>query len=124
MYVRSLWLLLGGILLGGEEFISYYEYGEMLYKNPRGVACAACHGDRGEGKKIARYREEDGKKKTLEAPEIRNVSFERFRLPFTPQGHSRKDIMPAYFLTDEEIRAIYDYIRTVNGNKTKGNENE
>ena len=30
-----------------ESFISDYEYGQMLYMNPRGVSCVQCHGDSG-----------------------------------------------------------------------------
>jgi argininosuccinate synthase len=39
-----------------ESFISNLEYGQMLYKNPRGIGCIKCHGDNGKGKLIATYR--------------------------------------------------------------------
>jgi len=35
--MKRLWLLLPLLLWGQEDFISHFEYGEMLYANPRGV---------------------------------------------------------------------------------------
>ena len=58
---RLLWLLLPLLLWGEEDFISHYEYGEMLYSNPRGVSCAQCHGESGEGTTIVEYRDIHGK---------------------------------------------------------------
>ena len=29
----------------------------MLYKNPRGVGCDKCHGEKGEGSLIVKYKE-------------------------------------------------------------------
>lgn len=39
------------------DFISDLEYGMALYKNPRGVACAKCHGIKGEQQEITFYYE-------------------------------------------------------------------
>jgi mono/diheme cytochrome c family protein len=105
---------------GGEDFISYFEYGGMLYENPRGVTCKKCHGTRGEGKEIARYKDAKGRVRILRAPAIAKLDFVRFYRPFTSQGHKRTDVMPTYFLTKKEIRAIYDYLRTVNQAYSKG----
>ena len=40
-------------VLFAESFISDYEYGQMLFKNPRGIGCNKCHGENGEGSLIA-----------------------------------------------------------------------
>ncbi len=46
------------------DFISDLEYGLALYKNPRGVACAKCHGIKGEKQEITFYYEK-GEKNSL-----------------------------------------------------------
>lgn len=97
------------VALHAEDFISEFEYGQMLYQNPRGVSCIPCHGDRGEGAEIARYREPDGTKKVLLGPDIRGKSLQEIA-EAVKEGPG---VMPRYFLTDEEIRAIYTYIREV-----------
>ena len=38
------------------SFITDYEYGRELYKNPRGIGCNECHGEKAEGMIIARYK--------------------------------------------------------------------
>lgn len=43
------------------DFISDLEYGMALYKNPRGVACAKCHGIKGEKQEITFYYEKGEK---------------------------------------------------------------
>jgi len=116
----ALYVTLG---VGDDTFMSHFEYGQMLYEKPRGVACAACHGKYGEGGTIARYKDENGKAYALKAPAIATLDFTRFYRPFTPQGHSRKDIMPVYHLTRQEVRAIYDYLRDVRA-QTKRRDDE
>jgi len=102
-------LLLPLCLSANEDFISHYEYGEMLYANPRGVSCAQCHGERGEGKVIITYKE--GKeKKSLDGPDIRRESLSRM----IRSVNDYHQIMPRYYLTDEEVKAIYDYIQKKN----------
>ena len=108
--VALVWCLT--VLYAEEAFVSHFEYGEMLYKAPRGVACALCHGKDGSGGVIAGYRHK-GEEKTLQAPDIRQLSFERFYKPFTSEGYKRTDIMPRYHLTKKEIRAIYDYLQAL-----------
>ncbi len=70
--MKRLLILLPLLLGANEDFISHYEYGEMLLNNPRGVSCAQCHGKSAEGKIIVSYRDEDGKK-VIKGPDIRSV---------------------------------------------------
>jgi len=96
-------------ILRAEDFISEFEYGQMLYQNPRGVSCVPCHGDRGEGQEIAKYMNQDGKKVVLRGPDIRGKSLKEIA-DAVGRGPG---VMPRYFLTKEEIRAIYTYIQEV-----------
>jgi len=107
--VRFLWLFLPLVLAAEESFMSHYEYGQMLYNNPRGVSCAQCHGDKGEGKKIVSYRDKKGTH-TIKGPDIRHEDLQTMR-DTLKKNHK---IMPRYYLTDEEVEAIYDYIHTQN----------
>nr|QGT50511.1 cytochrome c oxidase subunit III [uncultured Helicobacter sp.] len=109
----SIFVLYG--LLNAEEVLqdsessapvfSQNEYGKNLYENPRGIACNKCHGQKGEGGKIADYKHK-GVNKTLFAPQINNVEFSVFQRALNKQ----KGVMPQYYLTDEEITAIYMYL--------------
>lgn len=38
------------------SFITKYEYGKMLYNNPRGIGCNNCHGDDARGKKLVEFK--------------------------------------------------------------------
>lgn len=91
---------------GDEDFISHYEYGQMLYTNPRGVSCVECHGEAGEGKVIAEFRDIHGQEQIM-GPDIRNKTLEEMIRAL----NSYNDIMPRYYLTDEEIKAIYDFLK-------------
>ena len=105
----KVWIAIGVLAAGAvyaEDFISEFEYGQMLYQNPRGVSCAPCHGDRGEGAVIARYTER-GRTVELRGPDIRGATVEAIRKAVS----DGPGVMPRYFLTDEEIRALYTYIR-------------
>jgi len=107
--MRRLLLLLPLFLSANEDFISHFEYGQMLYGNPRGVSCAQCHGTQGEGKVIVSYLE--GKeKKVIAGPDIRKETLERM----IRSVNDYHQIMPRYYLTNEEIKAIYDYIQQKN----------
>lgn len=101
--------LLPLLLSANEDFISHYEYGEMLYANPRGVSCAQCHGKKGEGKVIVTYKEKK-EKKSIDGPDIRRESLSRM-ISSVNEYHL---IMPRYYLTDEEVKAIHDYIQKKN----------
>ena len=38
------------------SFITKYEYGKMLFNNPRGIGCNRCHGDDARGRKIVEFK--------------------------------------------------------------------
>ncbi|GAA9045004.1 c-type cytochrome [Helicobacter pylori] len=90
------------------DFISDLEYGMALYKNPRGVACAKCHGVKGEKQEITFYHEK-GEKKILYAPKINDLDFRTFKDALS----LGKGMMPKYNLNLEEIQAIYLYITSL-----------
>ena len=104
----------------GENFITEAEYGELLYKNPRGIGCNKCHGAKGEGSLIAKYGEFN---KTsgeyydteLVAPPINKLSLQEFADGVT----NSKGVMPSYFLTKDEIIIIYKFIKDLNKEKKK-----
>lgn len=77
----------------------------MLYSNPRGIGCISCHGKRGEGSIIAKYKHK-GKQKELKAPAINTLSKERFFKALKGSD----SVMPKYFLTNSEIEALYFYV--------------
>jgi mono/diheme cytochrome c family protein len=107
--MRLLWFFLPLLIWGGEDFISDYEYGEMLFANPRGVSCSECHGKNGEGKIIVEYRDVDGKQ-VLKGSDIRTESLSSM----INSVNTYHKIMPRYYLTNEEVKAIYDYLRIKN----------
>ncbi len=89
-------------------FITNFEYGQMLYTNPRGIGCIKCHGKKGEGMFITRYTH---KKKTYDitAPAINNISLEKFTKVLKAKS-STSSIMPSYFLTNDEMKQIHLYV--------------
>ena len=110
--MRSVFLiLLFCVSIFGADFITKTEYAKMLYLNPRGIGCDKCHGAKGEGSLISKYKHFDKKaNKTvddeLRAPKINDIDFESFKAALTkPKG-----VMPSYFLTDEETTILYEYI--------------
>jgi len=111
--VKILWFILPLLLWSQEEitesFITDYEYGEMLYNNPRGVSCAECHGTSGEGKTIIQYQDIHGKQ-AIKGADIRQSSLQEM-INSVSTYHK---VMPHYYLTDEEVKAIYDYIQKKN----------
>lgn len=104
--VLSLFVLSLVQLMGSEDFISHYEYGQMLYKQPRGVSCVECHGEDGRGKVIVEYRDEEGKKQVM-GPDIRQQNLPQMIKAL----NDYHPVMPRYYLTDEEIEAIHDFIK-------------
>ena len=108
-------------LWGEASFITQMEYASLLYKNPRGIGCDRCHGKRGEGKLIAKYKItkqlKDGNStvtitlpKEFRAPAIRGMSYEAFSKAL----RKKLEGMPKYYLTQGEIKALYFYLQSIN----------
>ncbi len=93
-------------IFASTTFITPLEYASQLYKNPRGIGCHNCHGDKGEGKIVATYIDKK-KQKIFSGPVINGLDFEYF---FNSLNR-RKDGMPRYFLTKKEIQALYLYLQ-------------
>ena len=111
--MKFIFVFLIAVLLNAEDFISSAEYAKMLYQNPRGISCGKCHGNKGEGAVIARYKKFDKREnkmieQSLKAPTINNLSYEEFRLALT----STKGMMPSYFLTESEMVSLYEYVQS------------
>ncbi|WP_373035413.1 cytochrome c [Sulfurimonas sp.] len=98
------------VLWGETSFITPMEYASQLYKNPRGIGCHLCHGEKGEGKLVATYVHKK-KKKTFEGPIINNLDFNTFYEAL----NKRKNAMPRYFLTKKEVQALYLYLQETKG---------
>lgn len=92
-------------LVAGESFITPEEYATQLYQNPRGIGCAHCHGEDGKGLTVARYTHNNEKRK-FAGPPIDTVSYPKF----TEALNRRVRGMPRYFLTDNEIKALYYFL--------------
>jgi mono/diheme cytochrome c family protein len=103
-------ILIAALALSAEDFITEFEYGQMLYEDPRGASCAACHGPTGAGEMIAEYTDAEGVVRTLTAPDIRQTPLEVLRKRVKEGGA----VMPRYFLTDKEIATIHAYLQKVN----------
>lgn len=98
-------LLLAFSWAHSESFITKEEYAAGLYHNPRGVGCHLCHGEAGEGKLIANYKDK-GESKTFAGKPINKLSFREFY----DKVNSRIVGMPRYYLTDSEIQILYYYL--------------
>jgi len=99
------------------SFITRFEYGAMLYENPRGVGCIKCHDKGNKPVVIAKYKQKDKKlkrmvEKSIIAPAINNVDFQTFIDKMTADKTDSK-VMPTYFLTDEELKSLYYYIKNI-----------
>jgi len=110
MLKKLFYVLFPFSLFAQEAFISYYEYGEMLYQNPRGISCMQCHGEKGEGKIILTYQNNKGETTVLQGIDIRKKSLKDMIISL----NSSHKVMPRYYLTDKEIKAIYDYLEEKN----------
>jgi len=106
-------LLLPLILHAKNEFMSDYEYGQMLYNNPRGISCVSCHGEFGEGRVIAKVKGAKGQE--YRGSDIRDLPIQSFHKALTTQH----DIMPRYYLVNQEIIAIYKFIKEKNRRLTQ-----
>ncbi|NEW59870.1 c-type cytochrome [Sulfurovum sp. bin170] len=103
-----------------DSFLLEVEYGEMLYDNPRGISCSKCHGKGGKGgQKIAKYYDQYKNPKILKGLDITGYSFEELKASLKNRYRDennrrvRHKIMPMYYLTDEEVKAIYSYLQDV-----------
>ena len=106
-----------------DSFLLQVEYGKMLYKNPRGISCAKCHGRDGKGgAKIAKYYDADRNPKILKGLNILNYTIDELIASLSNNYRDKKHkrvkhkIMPMYYLTKGEIVAIYSYLQQVKGN--------
>jgi len=103
-----------------ESFLSSVEYGRMLYKNPRGISCSQCHGKTGKGgQKIAKYYDKKKNPKLLKGVNITDYSLKDLKMSLRNEYREHKKrkrhkIMPMYYLTEEEIQAIFDYLQYSN----------
>ncbi len=113
------------------SFITKFEYGKMLYNNPRGIGCNSCHGDNAQGKKIVDFKHVYKKVSyncSLIAPNIKNIDYKTFSEKVNQKKNSSQkfepnqvcekllhygNIMPTYFLVEQEIEAIYYYIKNL-----------
>jgi len=106
-----------------ESFLSSVEYGRMLYKEPRGISCSQCHGKEGKGgQKIAKYYDKKRNPKLLRGVDITSYSLEDLKASLKNEYKEnnrtkRHKIMPMYYLTNEEVQAIFDYLQYTNNKK-------
>ncbi|HEX5623285.1 MAG TPA: cytochrome c [Sulfuricurvum sp.] len=104
--MRALLALLVTVQIGGAaSFITKEEYAASLYHNPRGIGCHLCHGEAGEGRRIAEYKDK-GERKVFEGKPINKIPFSQFYHAV----NSKIVGMPRYYLTDTEVQTLYYYL--------------
>jgi len=131
--IKLIFLFFTTMLLGKSDFnnsfITKYEYGKMLYENPRGISCVKCHGKDARGKEITTFTHIRNKKKytcTIKSDDITDITYKNFLLTLDPRLKKPKkkfakneickkltygNSMPTYFLTNEELNSIYFYLK-------------
>ena len=87
------------------SFITESEYASQFYHSPRGIGCHKCHGEKGEGKLIAKYQHK-GESKSFQPPAINQLDFKSFKKVMK----KRQKGMPTYYLTPQEIEILYFYL--------------
>lgn len=92
------------------SFITQYEYGAMLYNNPRGIGCVKCHRNGVYDVVIAKYINKKGDLKSLKAPSIYQISFVNFKNKLNSK-RNMSSVMPTYFLTNDEVKSLYFYVK-------------
>ncbi|MGK0255604.1 MAG: hypothetical protein ACI81I_000204 [Arcobacteraceae bacterium] len=134
--IKLLFLFITTLLLSKSDFdnsfITKYEYGKMLYINPRGISCVKCHGLDAKGREIASFTHIINKIKyncKIKPNDITHIAYQNFLLTldsklkkpkkkFTKNQICEKltygNSMPTYFLTIEELDSIYFYLRNTN----------
>ncbi len=138
--IKKILLLSISILLAAEDnfdnsFITQYEYGKMLYENPRGISCVKCHGSKAKGKVISTFKHIQSEKEyecAIRSSDITNISYELFQATLDPKLEKPKkkftkeevcekltygNSMPTYFLTKEELNSIYHYLTNLDKNE-------
>lgn len=109
---KTLFALITTISYGyADSFINNFEYGEMLYKNPRGIGCDKCHGKYGEGSTIGSYVKNNKTIKII-APNISKTSAADIKISL--KQNRKRSVMPEYFLTDSEVEALAYYLKKIN----------
>lgn len=100
-------------LLASEDidssFITKYEYGAMLYNNPRGIGCNKCHARGNKMVVIAMYKDKDGVTQSIKAPPISKLTYKQFSEKLNVKTN-KSLVMPTYFLTENELKSIYHFI--------------
>jgi hypothetical protein len=94
------------------SFITQYEYGQMLFENPRGIGCVKCHGTKAQGTTIASYQDKKGNVKKIMAPKIAGISLKKFEKVLSAK-ENKSLVMPTYFLTKEELVSIHFYLNNL-----------
>jgi len=128
MLIRLSFVFLFTVLFAknDEWFITNLEYGKMLYNNPRGISCAKCHGNKGEGKTVTSFINSRGKKIIIKTSPFKNLTFEKLKKALFHDYNIKKIIkkhpnsplkyiiiMPKYdYLTDNEIKTILLYLKS------------
>jgi len=115
-----------------ESFITKFEYGKMLYNNPRGISCAKCHGENGKGIVLSKFKHKEKDKVyncEIKTDDITTISLANFTAKLNPEILVEKpkiekddvcskmiygNTMPRYFLTKNELESIYYYIIHIN----------
>ena len=110
------------------SFITKYEYGKMLYFNPRGISCSKCHGDDAKGITISTFTHIRQKKEyicKITTADITNVTYSKFIKKLDSKLKKKKkkfkkdevckrltygNSMPTYFLTKDELNSIFFYL--------------
>jgi len=108
--ILYIYIIVTNNIFADDDFISDYEYGEMLYNNPRGISCTSCHGDYAQGKKIVEYHTTEGKRVVVKGSDIREITLMELHKSLN-RNHR---IMPRYYLANKEVIAIYKYIKEKN----------
>ena len=129
--MKFFFFLLPLIVLAKDDFfITKYEYGKMLYNNPRGISCKKCHGKNAKGLVITRFKH-IVKNIThiceVKTPDITQLTFKQFKNKLNP-NHKIKtkitkgdickkltfgNIMPKYYLSDDELNSLFFYIKNI-----------
>ncbi len=109
---KTLFALITTISCGyADSFINNFEYGEMLYKNPRGIGCDKCHGKYGEGSTLGSYTK-NKKLIKIVAPNISKTT--AIDIKTSLKQNRKRSVMPEYFLTDSEVEALAYYLKKIN----------